>query len=213
MNTARRPCCPHCERPLRACLCPWVSPTDNDTPVLILQHPQEVKQAKGSARLLHMSLRHCRMLVGETFDTEAMQALPTPAQTTRQAVLLYPASAQMPAPTTMPTSRAGAESASPTLLVVLDGTWRKSLKMLHLNPILQTLPRLALDPDSPSRYAIRKARRADQLSTLEATCLALGQLEQAPARYDALRTAFDRFVTAVAARKQPAFSAFSSTEP
>lgn len=206
MNTARRPCCPHCERPLPACLCSWVSPTDNETPVLILQHAQEVKQAKGSARLLHMSLRHCRTLVGETFDAKALQALLAPAHITRQAVLLYPASAQMPAPTTVPAPG----SASPTLLVVLDGTWRKSLKMLHLNPILQTLPRLAIDPESPSRYAIRKARRADQLSTLEATCLALGQLEQAPSRYDALRTAFDQFVTAVAARRQPALS---SAEP
>ena len=29
-------------------------------------------------------------------------------------------------------------------LIVLDGTWRKSRKMLYRNPLLQQLPRLSL---------------------------------------------------------------------
>ena len=77
---------------------------------------------------------------------------------------------------------------------MLDGTWRKSLKMLHLNPALQALPRLALQAQAPSRYLIRKAHHPDQLSTLEASCLALAQLEQAPDRYAPLLTAFSAFV-------------------
>jgi DTW domain-containing protein YfiP len=82
----------------------------------------------------------------------------------------------------------------PRRLVVLDGTWRKSRKLLHLNPALQRLPRLALVQPPPSQYSIRKAHQPDQLSTLEATCHALAQLEQAPERYAPLLAAFGAFI-------------------
>jgi DTW domain-containing protein YfiP len=73
-------------------------------------------------------------------------------------------------------------SASPAgeanqVLLLLDGTWRKALKMYHLNPWLQALPKLALSPEKPSAYRIRKARRPDSLSTLEAAAEALTLLE------------------------------------
>lgn len=79
-------------------------------------------------------------------------------------------------------------------LVVLDATWRKSRKMLHLSPALQRLPRLALVDAPQGRYAIRKAHKPGQLSTLEATCAALAQLEGDAARWQPLLDAFDRFV-------------------
>ena len=79
-------------------------------------------------------------------------------------------------------------------LIVLDGTWRKSRKMLHLNPLLQHIPRIALRNQPASHYTIRKAHRPDQLSTLEATCAALIQLEGNAARFQPLLTAFDGFV-------------------
>ena len=56
--------------------------------------------------------------------------------------------------------------------------------MLHLNPLLQQLPRLALSDMPASNYKIRKAHRPDQLSTLEATCAALVQLEKQSAPFD-----------------------------
>lgn len=191
----KRTLCLRCERPLKACLCAWITPTANETPLLILQHPLEVHQAKGSARLLQSSLQHCHTLVGETFDPMALQTWLSPSQAqARQTVLLYPAHPDLPAPSVS----AGDLEPTRTRLVVLDGTWRKGLRMLHLNPLLQALPRLALQPDAPSRYLIRKAHRPDQLSTLEASCMALAQLEQAPARYAPLLAAFDAFVAAQA---------------
>ena len=79
-------------------------------------------------------------------------------------------------------------------LIVLDGTWRKSRKMLFLSPPLQKLPRLSLRGLPPSNYRIRKARHPDQLSTLEATCAALTQLERQAENFQALLTAFDVFL-------------------
>ena len=194
-GTGRRAVCPHCERPVRTCLCRWVCPTANQAEVLILQHPLEVRQAKGSARLLQLSLARCTTRVGEVFDPAELQAwLAQGRADGLQSVLLYP-------PTPGTAHEAGAFNVEPqgqaparTRLVVLDGTWRKSLRMLHLNPALQNLPRLALHPDGPSRYLIRKARRPEQLSTLEACCLALAQIEQDTGLYQPLLQAFDQFV-------------------
>ena len=78
--------------------------------------------------------------------------------------------------------------------MVIDGSWRKSRKMLYLNPLLKDLPRLDLNEIPVSKYHIRKAQRADQLSTFEATCAALMQLEGENAAFDDLLTGFEGFV-------------------
>lgn len=164
-----------------------MAPTPTDCEVLILQHPLEAAQAKGSARLLHLSLPNSRLAIGETFDQEELrQWLHADGRTS---VLLYPADADSPASPALPANPAQLR------LVVLDGTWRKSRKMLHLNPALGQLPRLALNAPPPSQYLIRKAHRPGQLSTLEATCLALRPLETGPPeRFTPLLDAFDAFV-------------------
>ncbi len=79
-------------------------------------------------------------------------------------------------------------------LVVIDATWRKSRKMLYLNPVLQSLPRMTLIGAPPSIYTIRKAHRENQLSTLEATCYALPQLETREVDYAPVLMAMRRFV-------------------
>jgi DTW domain-containing protein YfiP len=80
-------------------------------------------------------------------------------------------------------------------LVVLDGTWRKSRQFLHLHPMLQALPRLSLIDPPATQYRIRKAHAPNQLSTLEASCHALAQLESNRENYLPLLQAFDGFVS------------------
>jgi DTW domain-containing protein YfiP len=172
--------------------------------VLILQHPLEVQQAKGSARLLHLSLARSQLSTGERFDIEKLRL----GEGGPRTVLLYPETGCPGAADNRKAMLSTEARHGPLRLVVLDGTWRKSRKLLHLNPALQQLPRLALAEPPPSQYTIRKAHRPDQLSTLEATCLALAQLEQAPARYAPLLSAFGDFVahlatTAKAASAEP----------
>jgi DTW domain-containing protein YfiP len=167
---------------LRTCVCALVARADNRVDVLVLQHPAEAGEAKGSARLLALSLARCRVVVGEVFEPAALQALLVPGS-----ALLYPAE-------TNGASRA-VDAPGVRQLVVLDGTWRKSLKMLRSNPLLHALPRWALAELPAGRYgALRKARLSSQLSTLEATCMALSALESNEARYTPLLAAFDRFV-------------------
>jgi DTW domain-containing protein YfiP len=175
----------------------------HEVEVLVLQHPLEVDNAKGSARLLCMSLTRSELVTGEAFEAQDLQALlRAPRSTngignkTKKPVLLYPptpndTALQQAAP---PLNIDWLEAPDQLRLIVLDGTWRKSRKMLYLNPLLQALPRLSLR-DTPAAYhQIRKAHRPDQLSTLEATCAALAQLEHNTALFSPLLTAFDGFV-------------------
>jgi DTW domain-containing protein YfiP len=155
---------------------------ENPLPVLILQHPEEASQAKNTGLLLSRCLTRVQLVVGDQ--------LPPPAPTTGM-VLLYPdftPDASQAAPAPWPAE--GAQT-----LVVLDATWRKSRRMMHLNPWLAALPRLSLTATPPSRYAIRRAHDADQRSTLEACALALTQLDGAHGdRYEPLWAAMDAFV-------------------
>jgi DTW domain-containing protein len=133
------------------------------------------------------------MAAGEDFDASELGALLNAGG--RTPVLLFPEtpdekSLGIPPP---PPFAAGLPGPSALRLVVLDGTWRKSRKMLYLNPVLQTLPRLALRDLPPSHYHIRKAHLPDQLSTLEAAALALEQLEDRPGHCAPLLDAFERF--------------------
>ncbi len=194
MNTMpRRPTCATCLRPTATCICHWAAPVSSAAEVLILQHPMEVANAKGSARLLHLCLPSSRIAVGEQFDPQALQAMLGPDG--RQPVLLYPDTPGDRSLGIAPPPAYGAGlPAAQVQLVVLDATWRKSRKMLYLNPALQALPRLPLRDTPPSHYLIRKAHAPDQLSTLEATCYALAQLEGDVHRYDSVIAAFDGFV-------------------
>lgn len=196
-----RAACTRCLRPQATCLCALVRPTGHRTEVLVLQHPQEQRQAKNSVALLRLSLAHCEVVVGERFAPGQLQLLlHRPGLDTR---LLYPDVPAAPAP-----SEPTAAARLPVRLVVIDATWRKSLRMLLEHPALAALPRLTLSPPTPTRYrSIRAARRAEQVSTLEATVQALALLEGPSFDGNPLLEAFGRFVDAVAARQGPRASA------
>lgn len=192
----RRPCCVRCQRPLAACLCAWAVPTANRVPVLVLQHPQEALQAKNSVRLLRLSLTACRVELGTLFAPDALAAW----LGTGPNLLLFPADAPSAPVACDAASRAAPALPCPAQLVLLDGTWRQARALLRDNPLLQRLPRQPLTDPPPSRYAIRRAQRPGQRSTLEAACLALGGLEDRPAHYAPLLDGFGAWVAAEQAR-------------
>ena len=167
----------------------------SDAHVLILQHPMEVSNAKGSARLLHLSVEGAVLASGESFEPDALHL--RLFEGGRVPLLLYPELpgerelGVLPPPALDPALLA---RPSQLRLVILDGTWRKSRKMLYQNRLLQTLPRLALAQVPASHYLIRKAHAPHQLSTLEAACHALAQLQHGDARFVPLLQAFDAFV-------------------
>lgn len=194
-ENSQRVLCTQCQRPLARCLCGFVVPTANRVELLILQHPLEVNNAKNSLGLLNLSLKNSHIKIGEQFNKQELHAwLYTGAKTP---LLLYP--------DTPEEKSLGMDSAAalPNLdmyspdqlrLVVIDGTWRKSRKLLYENRLLQRLPRYSLRDTPTSMYTIRKAHSKNQLSTLEASCYALQQLEQTQIDYAPLLKAFTHFV-------------------
>lgn len=166
-----RPCCPSCQLPLCTCLCALVRPVAHGIAVRVLQHPDEASQAKGTVRLLQRCLQDCETQVGEQW--------PAPPWPLADCWLLYPGG-----------EPAGPDAPPPRQLLLLDGSWRHSRKLMHLNPWLQALPRYALRAPPPSLYAsLRKAHAAEQLSSLEAVAQALLELEANAAARDALLAA------------------------
>jgi DTW domain-containing protein YfiP len=183
-------------------------PAASPVALLILQHPRELREPKGTARLLHLAVAGSRLLVGEDWpaappDLAASPDRPDHGRPMRD-LLLYPATpddAALPEPP--PLDRAWLAQPAALRLVVIDGTWRKSRLMLYRSPWLQGLPRFSLDSPPPSRYAIRRARGIGQRSTFEAALLALQALSPDPTRLDALWPVFDGFVAALQAEASP----------
>lgn len=174
--------CERCLRPQNHCLCPLIPSLDSRTRVVLLQHPDEVRHALNTARLAALGLNNAELRVGEVFEDLA-GVIATPGY---RVGLLFPGEEA--------TALAGyAADDRPWLLIVPDGTWRKARKLLYLNPLLETLPRVTLAAVQPSRYRLRKAPEEGALSTVEAVTQALNVLEGA-GRFDELLKPFDALI-------------------
>lgn len=203
----KRQSCAACLRPLKTCICKHIQRVENKVSLVILQHSQEVHEVKNSARLLHLCLKNSQLEVGETFGDDFFQKLQAD---NCYDLLLYPNTPEEKSlgiiqPPEIDHCRLHVDDDRRALsgirLWILDATWRKSRKMLYLNPALQAMPRLSLYNCPPSIYTIRKAHSENQLSSLEASCYALQQLEANTVNYSPILKAFAAFVT-----EQQAFS-------
>ncbi|MFW7264525.1 tRNA-uridine aminocarboxypropyltransferase [Pseudomonas juntendi] len=178
-----RPRCERCQRPLDHCLCSLIPALGSRTRVILLQHPSESAHALNTARLAALGLSNAELRVGEVFDN-LPALLATPGY---RPALLFPGAESQPL------AAYGPVDEQPLLLIVPDGTWRKARKLLYLNPLLETLPRVTLGQVAASRYRLRKAPEAGALSTIEAVVGALNALEQ-PACFDALLAPFEALI-------------------
>ena len=193
-----RQSCANCLRPKTTCICHLVVEVHSDIDVLILQHPPEVMETKGTARLLHLCLPNSTIAVNEVFGEDIFLS-------SKDSILLYPIT-----PEDQSLGIAAPPKLNPNVLknlenirlIIIDGTWRKSRKILIRNPYLQTLPRLVLQDLPAGQYTIRKARKPHQLSTLEATCAALAQLEMNMQKFEPITQSFTAFNALVASQMQ-----------
>jgi len=179
--------CGKCQRPLPACICTLITDIDNDIHVIVLQHPLEVKQAKGTVTILAKSLNKCSVFIGEDFtqNTELHQLLSNYAQRTS---LLYPSEhANIIGEPIIQ------ENEQPKCLVLLDGTWKKAYRIFMLNKFLHELPHLTLPREIEGDYQIRKTNKGNALSSLEACTHALILLEGSYDKYQMLLNNFVKF--------------------
>lgn len=161
-----RAVCSVCRRPERVCVCEAMSQHTSAVEVIIWQDPTEAKHPLSTAPLLHASLTNSRLLVGDQLSCEQVFNTPNAGD---ECAVLYPFT-HKDALTGTPVQRINT-------LLVLDGTWRKVRRLVHLNPWLLTLNHITLTPTDTSRYRVRKSPRADGLCTLEACAYALNAID------------------------------------
>lgn len=184
--------CEKCGKPPAICVCDRIVPLPTKTRVLILQHPQEDDVALGTARLLSLSLPNATLRVGLSWASleAALEGVMDPSRIDRSKwAAMFTSKLLKPLPAlqkgqVMIVDRHGDLVKKPQLdgIVVLDGTWSQAKTLWWRNPWLLKLGRVLLRPKDPSIYGrLRKAPRAEWVSTLEAvaeTLPALGEPQE-----------------------------------
>ena len=182
-----RPLCNACGNPPARCICDLTVQIDTRTRLLVWQHPKEQNHPKGTVKLLLNCLPNSRLIVAEKLNLEDIQVQSTNQRSDSLPVLLFPSDKQ--------DNEIRTPQSTVDTLLLLDGTWRKTRRMIYENPWLSSLPRLSLDITAAnSNYRIRKAEKPGQLSTLEAACQAINQLEGKAELTQPVIQAFDRYM-------------------
>ncbi|CAM4034091.1 tRNA-uridine aminocarboxypropyltransferase [Vibrio neonatus] len=195
--------CERCGRAKKACLCQWIETVESSVEVVILQHPSEVNQAKGTAKIIELSVSPCQLLVGEDFS-EHPKLNQWVAEPNTLNLLMYPSpdSVELTADylltrLALPMQEQGCQNLHEktqckTRLFLIDGTWKKAFKIFQLSQNLHALNQVHLPTHLQGRYTIRKAPKENALSTLEAAYHALTLLKACDAT--PLITAFDKMI-------------------
>lgn len=165
-----RETCPTCQRPLNVCYCSALVHIPNRIRVLIIQHPLEQKHPFNTGRMAHLCLDNSELVVAESLSDETLGVLLQP-----RSALLYPSLSWLPQVDLVEPGTPQAEAIQQ--LVVVDATWRKSKKILHLHPALQQLPRVSFEGELHSNYQVRHSSLENSLSTIESIAMAMQGLE------------------------------------
>ena len=156
--------CPRCWLREGFCICAEVPKLQLRTEVVLVRHEREAWKSTGTARVALQALERSRLLEygedGATTD-EALRPLADGA------ALLFPETGVAPAPLPEP----------PRRLIVLDGTWRQTRRMLKKLPSLAAVPRLVLPEKTTAPLRLRESDDPLGRSTLEAIADALDVLE------------------------------------
>lgn len=177
--------------------------------LLILQHPQEQRQALSTAAEIAATLPNAKVSVGLSWPNLA-RALGRPAEPRRWGVL-YLGSARLKSEFAVVAldRRDEPRDGAPILraldgIVLIDGTWSQAKALWWRNPWMLKCQRVALAPARPSRFGhLRYEPRPDALSTIEAAALLLAELEKRPEIATALNEGFDRMLARYVAAGSP----------
>jgi DTW domain-containing protein YfiP len=152
------------------CVCELIgAPRASEPQVLIVRHHWEAFKSTGTARLAGLALSNLRLIDMTAEDPSPVRAV---LRELDDAWLLYPDGSS-------PARDDSGRPARPQVLVVLDGTWRQTRKMLRRLPELARFPRYSLGTAEPSstRDRLREPPRAGARSTLESIADALTVLD------------------------------------
>lgn len=163
----------------------------NRTPFLILRHPQEKKEEKGTAELLHSLLENSFLVTGLSWPN--LKKIIGEESNIRNWGVLY-----LGGKSESGKVRPLAEGESITPLegvILLDGTWKQAKTLWWRNAWLLKARRLVLNPKSPSLYQhYRREPRRECLATIESAAYVLRALGEDPKISEGLTNAFREFL-------------------
>lgn len=183
----KREYCASCCKPKNVCICQWLTKVDNKYHVTVLRHKSETKHPLNTAGILSKCLTNLKLVDGETFD-------PSIFSSSRIPYLVYPGEKSC----TLEELTVKNDSS----FILLDGSWKKTNKLLFMNPWLQEFPQVSL-PVKPSRYFLRKQKKQG-FSTLEAATSVLSFLEKDSQKYQPLLDCLDNIMEQQAKFIEPA---------
>ncbi len=167
-----------------AILTPAAPLLDNSTRLLILQHPQEKKEALATVPLLLQNLKNAELKIGLSWPN-LKKLLNEEVDYSRWAVIHLGTQAE-----TEEIFKNGKEVnligkaknlQSLEGIVVLDGSWREVKTLWWRNAWLLKLNRIVLNPEKASAYSVlRREPRKQSLSTVESVALVLAETEKNP---------------------------------
>ena len=152
----KRPKCIKCQRVISLCYCfllpqkPWASP-----PITIIRHPSELKHPLGSVKILENSFNGLEILDNEIVNQHSFS---------KKVALIYPSEKAIEWDDFKIQNKEEIENFQ---FILLDGTWKKTKKILYSNSWLQSIPHLKIQRDQLPQYKIRKELSSEHYSTLE----------------------------------------------
>lgn len=189
--------CKNCWQASEACLCTKIkSQVENRIPVLILQHPQELKNKKGTARLVSLTLKNGVHRIGFSWRSLS-QALGEKNPNLRWAVLYVGTKKKSTFEkdeVVKIASYSGTKSSMKDIggFILLDGNWKESKTLWWRNPWLSRMPIVQLNPKLPAKYnQIAREPRKNCLSTLESLALLMQETQEKAEVFQTLEKNFD----------------------
>lgn len=227
IHTADAAICPGCDKPVHLCVCEAIRPIDTKLKILLLQHPQEKREALGTAVLatrifpkttmkIGLSWPGLRRLAGEDADPK------------RWGVLYLGAAKQGPSQgggsgeevAAVDKNGAPLKDSAQVLaglegIILLDGTWSQAKTLWWRNAWLLKCRRVVLNPKVRSLYGqARKEPRRESLSTLESAALLVARLEDRQEIFDTALAPFALLLKKLRApRPRPVPMALEPVEP
>jgi DTW domain-containing protein YfiP len=153
--------CTRCWVVRQHCICAELGRSANCTEIVFVRHHWEAHKSTGTARIAALVLERSR-IVELGYDSRVCDA---ELAVLENSWLLYPGGTQ------------AIPAEHPQRLMVIDGTWAQSRRMLRRLPALQRLQRYSLPALPCSTRVLRQSPRAGAYSTIQAVAAALALIE------------------------------------
>ena len=172
LKPTKRHICDLCGYPQSTCLCAWVAPISSPLNIIILQHPKESKHAKNTVKLLALGIKNITVLQGESPD-DWPQLVKNVQSQPQSYCLFYPHEFSHSFEEVSSFKQKQLRFPINHNVIFIDASWRKALKMWHVNPWLKNCSSWHFSSPPKNQYQIRATTIPTSLSTLESVAYVL----------------------------------------